>query len=452
MINLGKMTKFYRNQPIRSEALSSGGLDRGGELTEVPSYLLSKKIDFPYKKRGNLKKEMLFADHFTVVRLLGGINDKNILLDNEKNHKLDLIYRDEHGKMQYRWELLERLRPFVEIYGREFTLVLDNMPWDLPKEPTLDVYGQVNPPADYNVWREFIEAFAQELIRRFGFETVNAWRFRLATEGRINLDTEGFCRHYDITTGIIKKALPGAKFTPYNMCRLHEAEHFHINYYEVAKHCSSGKNYFTSQTGSPLDFTCVSLYSFPNLDDKGKINPWTVSPLERTIKDYHDFWKRIADIAPAYNDIPREIQELGILNNEYGFYSAEQGARRAAWLFQLLFNMKQYNNIARSWHWYITDVIDVPNKKPEKQHRILMANGWLFSILEYTNGSDMYVLDMDVPKNNDQNMLFKAVGFIRAENGSSFIIISAFNNDRDQFFEGDITVKLPRELLFQFQS
>ncbi|MEW5817421.1 MAG: hypothetical protein AB1798_18750, partial [Spirochaetota bacterium] len=447
MIKLGKMTRFYRNQPILSEALSSGGLQRGGELMEVPPYLLSDKINFPYKKGSGLKKEMLFADHFTAVRFFGGIKDANILHDEEKNHKLDLAYRDRNGKIQYRWELLERLRPFVDIYGKEFTLVLDNIPWDLAKEPSIDGYGQVNPPRDYDEWKDFIEEFVQTLIAKFGFETVNAWRFRLATEGRINLNTEEFCRHYDITTGIIKKALPGAKFTPFNMCKVHETETFHINYYEVVKHCSSGKNYFTGKKGSPLDFLSVSFYSFPAFNEKGKINPWTVSPLERVCKDYHDFWEKVGDIDPAYSKIPREIQELGILNNEYGFYTKEQGPRMAAWLFQLLFNMKQYNNLTKSWHWHLTDVVDVPCKKSEEYNRLLQANGWLYSILEYTEGSEIYVLDTVVPQNTDENMLFKSVGFIKAKKGDSYIIVSAFNNDRDKFFEGDITIELSSKVL-----
>lgn len=107
MASLGRMTRFYRNQAVLNEFFAIGGLELGGGLMSPPPYLLDETLDFPYHPR-NDDKEILFADHLTVVRTLGGWNPQHV----ENAGEFDLVYRDEaartllEGNMQNYRDLL----------------------------------------------------------------------------------------------------------------------------------------------------------------------------------------------------------------------------------------------------------------------------------------------------------------------------------------------------------
>ena len=452
---LGKMTRFYRGQAVLGESLSTGGLQPGGEICRVPDYLTDPKLNFAYQKKG-VSEELMFADFITAVRFLGGINDKNIPTISEHGRMLDLAYRDDQGVLCYRWEALNRFDRYVKLFGDEITVVLDNIPSAFVTNPHVDGYGQIAPPENYAEWTSFIQALCHELTRRYGFETVNHWRFRICTEARIQTDTEGFCKHYDLTTQAVRSVLPGARFAPYNAAGIHQLADQHINFYAFLAHAATGTNYATGKTGSPYDFAPVSYYSVPLtvenakkagplvITDPGdkKICRWTASPEIRAGQDYKPFWDAVKSALPNGSRMPVEIQELGILANEQGDYTDEPGARGAAWLFDFLFQMKEVCGVDRVWHWHVTDPVSVPDKPLAEQHRLLRSNGWLYSILDYTDGSDLFVLKAQ-PEVSDPDFLLKCIGFRNAASGGSYIILSAFNMDRDTVFEQKVTVKIP---------
>jgi len=458
MFHLGRMTPFYRNQAILNEFLSVGGLERGGELMAPPDYLLGDDIDFPYQRKP-FDKEVLFADHITIVRFCGGVKDERPLVDEDRGGRIDPCYRDDNGKLQYRWKAIDRLDRFVEVFGSEMTIVLDNMPWGVTSTPHIDGYGQIAPPDDYDQWRDFITALCREFVRRYGFDTVSLWRFRMATEARLHTDTEGFCRHYDITVEAIRMVLPEVQFMPYNIASCGTTEKQNINMYAFAKHCVEGINYATGEKGSPVDFAPVSYYSFPmfakdsegnalvvTMKDDSGLNPWSISPQVRAESEYAPYWKKIDEIFGR--SVPREIHELGLLGSEYGIAgTSEPGARGAAWLLQLLFHMREINNIQRAWHWHCTDVIEVPSRTNDEQRRLLRSNGWLYSILDHTIGGDTYTLDVALEGAGAADVPMKAVGFFNCDNGKSYIIASAMTIDRHKPVTGNMTVSFPGTLL-----
>ncbi|AKJ63684.1 GH39 family glycosyl hydrolase [Kiritimatiella glycovorans] len=443
--SLGEMTRFYRGQAVLSENWSIGGLQAGGEICVVPEYLTDPDLDFPYMKKDSAR-ELMFTDRITAVRFLGGIADDIIPLESEHGGKLDLAYRDEDGELRYRWSSLDRFDPFAELFGSNITVVLDNIPSAFISNPHIDNYGQIVPPEDYDEWSRFIRALCRELIRRYGEEHVSEWRFRICTEARIHTDTEGFCRHYDETVAAVRAVLPGAKFSPYNAAGIHQLSDQHIDFYGVLEHCA--------ETGAPFDFAPVSYYSVAltskEAEQRGPLvvtDPsddrmcrWTVSPALRTEEDYFPFWERID--RELGRRVPREIQELGILFNEYGDFTAEPGARGAAWLFHLLFHMKEVNDIRYAWHWHVTDPIMAPGTPREDSPRLLRGNGWLYSILDHTEGADLYRFEVE-SKSPDRDLLLKAIGFKDADDGHSYLILSAFNIDRTRPFEQTVTVTLP---------
>ncbi len=440
MKSIGYLKPFYKNAAVLSEYVSIGGLEPGGELSSVPEYMLSGEIDFPYQKKA--EKEILFTDHVSWVRFLGGISDGRIPCDEEKEGKLDLAYRCEDGSIKIRRHLIERYRPFVDLYKTEITVVLDNIPRVFSKKDYIDDYGNITPPNDYNDWRSFIKNMCKELIKCYGYETVNCWRFRIATEGRLDAETIDFCKHYDITTAAIREVLPDTKFAPYNIAAITNIHHHKNNMYAIARHCAQGTNIDTGEIGTPIDFLPVSYYSIPIIDKNNKILPETICPVTRSKTEYYNYWDNIGDFSEEFKKIPREIQELGILTNEYGRHTSEPGARGAAWLFQLLFTMLESNAISRIWHWHTTDVIAVHGKGRDDYKRVLRSNGWLYSILDHMVGSDMYVMDSAFATPCDQTVTLKAVGFLGVK---KYVVLSAFNINRSMIYDSFVYIDIPWE-------
>ena len=65
----------------------------------------------------------------------------------------DVFVRQPDGRLTARFELVKRrLDPYIANGYRDFTLVLDNVPWDLPSEPFDGTYGQSRPPRDLKEW------------------------------------------------------------------------------------------------------------------------------------------------------------------------------------------------------------------------------------------------------------------------------------------------------------
>ncbi|MBT3381981.1 MAG: hypothetical protein HN742_25725 [Lentisphaerae bacterium] len=445
MTSLGTMTRFYRNQAVLNEFFAIGGLERGGGLMAPPAYLLDETLDFPYKSRSD-GKEILFADHLTVVRFLGGINDERIA-NREERESADLVERDDNDCIHYRFDRLDWFSPFVDRYGPELTLVLDNIPWAFCAKANIDGYGQSAPPADYEQWAAFITALCEELVRRYGFETVNAWRFRLATEARLETDTAGFIRHYKATVGAVRGVLPGARFSYYNTAGVHAAASQHINPYEAIETVVAA--------GLPVDFAPVSYYSVPRYPqdlpakdraasgrhDGCKVSPWSVSPVLRAEREYPEHWRLIDEAAGRR--LPREIQELGVLVSECGVRTSEPGARGAAWLLQLLLTMRAESDIQRAWHWHTVDMVQVPEKAAEQQSRLLRSNGWLYSILDHTIGGELVLLDVQSDQSDEPRFSRRAAAILGADNGRSYLLLSSFNIERDEPRSEQVAVRIP---------
>jgi hypothetical protein len=124
---LGEMDGFCRYTAVLGLMLADGH-----RLRTIPAWM--SETDFPYVKKP-YNREIPFADGLTVVRLLGGWEGKNLPAD-RRNDPNDLVFRDEAGAPHYRWGLLKaRLDPFVHAGCTNLTLVMDNVPWCLPKTP-----------------------------------------------------------------------------------------------------------------------------------------------------------------------------------------------------------------------------------------------------------------------------------------------------------------------------
>ena len=163
---LGRMDGFYRYTAVLGPLL-----EKGHRLCKIPDWMLT--TDFPYEKRP-YALEIPFADGLSVVRLLGGWEDKKLPAD-RRNDPNDLVFRDDAGVLHYRWNLLKaRLDPFVTNGYIQLTLVMDNVPYCLAKSPTQGNYGQVAPPGNDQEWYAFIRDMCREMKRPLSHGDGNA--------------------------------------------------------------------------------------------------------------------------------------------------------------------------------------------------------------------------------------------------------------------------------------
>jgi len=338
--HLGTMDGYYRNTAVLDRTLAPGGM-----LWRIPEWMT--RTDFPYAKSA-FPTEAPFTDAVTTVRILGGWNDPK-QPDDRRSDANDLVQRDENGELFYRWDLLkDRLDPYVE-RGYEITMVLDNVPFALARDPKVEHFGQVSPPADMDEWYAFIHGLATELVRLYGEEQANAFRFRVGTEmqdqRRFDGTFEDYLQFYDTAAKAIKEVLPEAKFGPFNRSIPKGAfTEFgtyvggNVSILELAKHAATGTNRATDETGSPFDFLSRSLYYFSSIDDDG--NFINFEPDER-LPEFEQLWDRVESIDPKYADLSREVHELGPhLNTEEGIYGLDTGARGAAQTLDTLVGLR----------------------------------------------------------------------------------------------------------------
>ncbi len=445
---LGSLHKFWRHHPVLDRWLVTGA-----GLTEIPEWLCDPALSFPYQKKA-LSREIPFADDVTVVRLLGGWNP------DWKNGEVrpgtgatdyDLAYRDESGQIRYRWELLApRLNPYVNA-GCGLTLVLDNTPACFASEPAFKSMGQAAPPDDLKEWSEFIEELCRQLVVLYGEEKVNGWRFRLGTEcqgdERFDGSQEEFNPFYSATALAVRRVLPDAPFGPFNLAGSCNGSGGAISYLALADFCVSNS--------LPLDFAAVSIYSAPSVL-RGSLR--TTNPRFKAQQKI-EFWNALAERHASLKDVPPEVQEFGILGNEFDIGAGEPGARGAAWEFDMMVTLLE-GGMDRFWCWGVFDPI--PHGRLDY---LLNGTGWLLSVLEHAAGGEASVLEQQVMPVNDPVLppeLQMIASFEREEPLVSpgnlfvksmrvehpdrvFLITSVFHEDRFVCTPQQITLTLPQE-------
>lgn len=404
-VALGKLDPFWR-----FSAALGPYLETGQGLMEVPGYLMSG--DFPYRKRP-FPQEVLFADRLSVVRLLGGYLKKGV--PEESLREQDLAWRDESGKIRYRMHLLKpRLQPYLDQGYREFTLVLDNVPYCFPAEPAAKGLGQFRPPRDPAEWKDFIREFAWEVVRIFGAEEAAKLRFRVGTEnnGRERFDGtyQRFVRHYEDSAAAVLEIIPQAGFSFYNISgvSVKGIPAQNINSFALAEHCFAG-----GKQHVPVDFIAFSRYYSPNEDPE-----WHGQTC-RAVWD--EFGKRV----PALKNVSREVQEFGTATwnmKKIGeIERTEPGAMGAAQLVQMIFRLREAG-IRRLWHWGLLDTAIRDHKGV--QRFFPTGQAWVYSILECMAGGEAFLAPI---ANRADGIKRLAVGSMKDD--SAILMLSAYHPD-----------------------
>ncbi|MCP4786368.1 MAG: hypothetical protein GY878_22735 [Fuerstiella sp.] len=373
---LGKLDAFWRYAP------ALGPFHEGGQsMIEIPDYVT--KGDFAYKKKP-YDRETPFADHLTMVRFLGGFNDSK----NPALRQLDLASRNSDGTIQYHWELIKpRLRPYLDSGYRDFTIVLDNVPWCFPAHPETENLGQKSPPRDSQEWHDFIVALCRELEKILGKDEANRLRFRVGTEnnGRERFDGphEEYVRHYMASAAAVKSVLPDAEIGPFNIAgvSIRGLDELHnVRAYDLVNSCLKKTNPFSGKVGTPVDFIAYSRYY--QADDD----------ITADAHQAGDAWKEFEKRFPQVKGISREIHEFGIApfgNKARGdFVSQEPGALGAAATALMMFRLRE-EGVNRIFHWGVTDPF---RDGKNVLHNVFTGYGWLLSVLERGVGGESYVI------------------------------------------------------------
>ena len=436
---LGEFKEFWRNAPALGPYH-----EVGHRLIEIPDYLL--KGDFPYQKK-NTQKEVPFADHLSLVRLLGGFDDFTRIADEGMNvnaararrepipdmHLRDLAYRKEDGTIAYRWNLLEeRLNPYLENGYTDLTIVLDNIPNCFPETPIQGDLGQVAKPEDPKEWHAFVKALCVELKEMLGEERASKLRFRVGTENgshrRFIGTHDDYLMHYDASAAAVKQVLPDAKFSFYNISGVSSMANLrrnNVGVEDLIRHTIEDGNPF-DDSRIPFDFISYSRYFFVG-----------ESPTESALGAVK-VWDEFAGTFPQATGWSREVHEFGprpwSAKGESG--SMEPGARGAAATALMLFYLRN-GGASKIFNWSIEEMI--PGRNGSSY--LFSGTGWLYSVMERMRGGAGYFL---VPQSGSKHQT-EVAALASVGKNETYVVFAAFNPDLEVSAPESFEFILPAE-------
>lgn len=416
----GELKAFWRY----SAALGGGNsmrpdfLAHGQRLQVVPEFMCSGN-DFAYQKRP-YAKEALFADHLSVVRLLGGCST-NETRTMDMVARLDLAYR-ENGAVKYRMELVEaRLRPYMDAGYTNLTLVLDNIPWGMTDAPEQGNYGNVGIPYDFDVWADFVEALCRAVSQVCGEEVAQNFRFRCGTEFQSTRRFHGsgdadFMNYYNASWRGIRRVFPKAQMGPFNIAGVNVKnlkKNTNINAFNIPA---------LKDKTAPFDWVSYSHYFVPGERPKTLQQPF--------VAVWNEFERRYPGI-----QFSREIHEFGIqpwTSDDHPVAHAEPGALGIATTLQVLLGLWN-EGLDRCWHW---DVLDKNGRQ-----MIPYGNAWIYSVLDRMKGGDAHYL---TPVNSSAHGTHW-MGISSKKEGETFILLNAYNQSATGNTPETATFRIPKD-------
>ncbi|MBE9583152.1 beta-xylosidase [Mucilaginibacter sp. JRF] len=187
---------------------------------------------------------------------------------------------DANGKPIYNWTIIDSIFDTFISNGMHPIAQIGFMPEAMSVKPTPykhhwkpgddynDIYtGWAYPPKDYSKFAELVYQWVKHSIARYGKEEVSKWHWELWNEPDISYwkgTTEEYIKLYDYTADAVKRAFPAALVggpettDPSNP----KAAAFLKTF---LTHVTSGKNYVTGKTGSPIDFITFHAKGSPTL-------------------------------------------------------------------------------------------------------------------------------------------------------------------------------------------
>lgn len=171
---------------------------------------------------------------------------------------------DANGNPVYYWKIVDSIFDTYILRGMKPLAQIGFMPEALsshpqpyrhywkPGNPYKEIYtGWSYPPNDYNKWRELVYQWTKHCIERYGKKEVESWWWEVWNEPNITYwqgTQEEYFKTYDYAVDGVRKALPTARV---GGCDATGGGEKFLSAF--ISHCTSGTNYATGKTGSPLD-------------------------------------------------------------------------------------------------------------------------------------------------------------------------------------------------------
>ncbi len=221
----------------------------------------------------------------------------NLLTSGDGRHALkwgstNVYTEDAAGRPVYDWSILDRIvdayiargmKPFVQLgfMPEALSSAPAGMPYRhfwKPGDPYNDIYtGWTYPPKDYRKWEALCFEVTRHFVAKYGRAEVESWWFELWNEPDIRYwsgSADEFNKLYDFTVEGVRRALPtarigGPEVTGGAQGRLRA----------FLQHTSSGTNYATGKTGTPLDLITFHATGRPTFVD-GRVRMGVANQLQ----------------------------------------------------------------------------------------------------------------------------------------------------------------------------
>lgn len=180
---------------------------------------------------------------------------------------------DEEGNPVYNYETIDRMMDIWLTSNCKPFFELGFMPRDLadPRDAENGKFYQIAygnseyqrvgwamPPKDYQKWYDLMYHLVAHLRERYGEKEVRTWYFELWNEPDIMYwrgTHEEYCRLYDYTEAAIHAAMPDARFGgPATTGIMDPRGHASVYLRGFLDHIRNGKNLYSGQTGTRIDF------------------------------------------------------------------------------------------------------------------------------------------------------------------------------------------------------
>lgn len=186
---------------------------------------------------------------------------------------------DKKGRPVYNWSIIDsivdtyiarKMKPLMEIGFMPQALSSQPEPYKHTWSEGGNLWtGWTYPPKDYKKWEELVFQWVKHSVERYGVGEVKTWYWEPWNEPNIKYWSgtfEEFCKLYDYSAQGLKRACPECKIGgPHTTNPNSPAAQKYLQ--DFLTHCSTGKNYATGKTGSPLDFVAFHAKGNPSLVD-----------------------------------------------------------------------------------------------------------------------------------------------------------------------------------------
>jgi hypothetical protein len=451
---LGELKPFWRNHPVLGPQLQTGLW-----IDKVPEYMLN--TDFPYKKRP-FDKEVLFADHLSVVRLMGGtfsypgfkvadktgVNEDGTMKISKFDAKdtvsikflsqYDFVFRKEDGSLGFRPELIaQRLFPYTNIGYTSFTIVLDCTPWALRKNPVIGSFGQVGPADHPEEWYATVRELCKTLKNILGQDNANKLRFRIGTEmngkERFGGTEKEFITYFDYAASAITDILPDANLGLFNIsaASINNIKSVHnVNAFHVLEHAATGRNSKTGMYNKASPFVAASRYYSEKTD------------LNDIVGGIDKVWDFVKDSVPGNTNFSREIHEFGAIGDWNAKIKTQNpDAFGNAMNLTVVMNLHA-NGLDRLFLWNMLD--KVPGTSDADKFKVASSQLWGYSVLDYMAGGKAYQL---IPEVKTKAINTIHTGLLSVFPKKAYVLVSAFNPDRLYSNSNTVVLKIPKKNL-----